>query len=102
MTSPGMNIEPAAVRQHAGSVDQVAEMIDEAVAAAGHVRASNESYGQLVGGLFTPPLNHFADTYLEQTRGIASAAQRQADALRATAGQAEAADGSAADRLGGN
>jgi hypothetical protein len=102
MTQPGMNIDPVAVRQHSRLIDEVATMVDEAAAAGGHVRAGNESYGKLVGWMFTPPLNHFADTYLTAARDIVTATQRQADALAATADEADAADRRSADRLGGN
>ncbi|MEV4351149.1 type VII secretion target [Actinoplanes sp. NPDC049596] len=102
MTQPGMNVDPAQVRRHALLIDEVATMVDEAVAAGGHVRAGNESYGKLVGWIFTPPLNHFADTYLTAGRDIVTATQRQADALRATADEAVASDQRSADRLGGD
>lgn len=92
MTNPGMNIEPSRVQQHASMVDQVADGLDDTVSAAGYVRASNDSYGKLVGWLFTPPLNHFADTFLDKARVMATDMQRQADALRATAAEATSAD----------
>ena len=101
MTSPGMDIEPARVQQHGNMVDQVADGLDDTVSAAGYVRASNGSYGKLVGWLFTPPLNHFADTFLDKAKVMATDMQRQADALRATAAQATGADERAQHRFTG-
>lgn len=77
-------------------------MLDEALAGAAYVRASNESYGQLVGPLFTSILNPVQDYAIGEMKHAVSTTQTLADKLRAVAANLDISDSEAARRLGGN
>jgi hypothetical protein len=104
MTGPAPDIRLSAneVRRHAHAVDETGAMLDEALAGAGHVQASNEAYGQLVGPLFTGALNPVQDHAIGEIRHATTTTQHLADLLRAMAGNLDLSDGEAARRLGGN
>ena len=101
MTQPDIRLSSEEVRRHARTVDDVAAMIDEGLAGAAHVQASTESYGQLVGPLFTGVLNPFQDNAVGQLTESVSATQALADTLRAVAADFDISDETAARRLGG-
>jgi hypothetical protein len=98
----GIDLTPDQVRQHARDVDEVSRMLDEARAAAAHVRASTESYGHLVGPLFTNLyLNPHGDEAIASYRKSVDGTQALADLLRAMADDFDHSDQRAADRLRG-
>ena len=101
MTQPDIKLSSDEVRKHAAAVDETGTMLDEGLAGAGHVQASAESYGQLVGGLFTSILNPFQDNAIGELKNSVSATQALADALRAMAADFDLSDAEAARRLGG-
>lgn len=101
MTNPDIRLSTDEVRRHAVMVDEVGTMIDEALAGAAYIRASNESYGQLVGPMFTHLLNPAQDFAIDQIKHAASATQALADLLREMAGNLDITDHDAARRLGG-
>lgn len=76
-------------------------MLDEAIAGAAYVRASNESYGLLVGPMFTSLLNPFQDFAIDQIKHAAVATTTLADLLRSMATGFDLSDADAARRLGG-
>lgn len=98
----GIDLPTEEVRRHARDVDEVARMLDEARAAAAHVRASTESYGYLVGPLFTHfHLNPRGDEAIDAFRKAVDGAQALADKLRAMADDFDRSDERAADRMRG-
>ncbi|OJF14852.1 type VII secretion target [Couchioplanes caeruleus] len=101
MTQPDIELSSGAVRKHAGAVDGVADMLNEALAGAAYVQASAESYGKMVGGLFTGILNPFQDRSIGEMKNAVSATQGLADALRAMADDFDMTDAEAARRIGG-
>ena len=98
----GIEIPPDDVRQHARNVDEASRMLDEARAAASHIRVSSGAYGYFVGALI-------ADTYINPHGDEAISAYQKAvdglnglaDQLRAMAADFENSDGRAADRVKG-
>jgi hypothetical protein len=102
VTSPEIDLSPAEVRRHAAAVDEYGRMIHEALAAARHVRHSNESYGRLVGPMFTAVLNPLQDDAITAIGNAVSATQSLADGLRVMASQVDAADANAGQRFGGS
>jgi hypothetical protein len=102
VTSPDIDLSPEEVRRHAAAVDEFGRMIDEALGAARHIRHSNESYGRLVGPMFTAILNPIQDDAITVIRNAVSATQSLADRLRAMASNVDTADGDAGRRFGGN
>lgn len=101
MTNPDIRISTDEVRNHARMVDQAAAILDEAVAGAAYLRASNESYGKLVGPYFTTLLNPVQDYAIDEMRHAVSKTQQFADLLEAMAADLDATDAAAARRLEG-
>jgi hypothetical protein len=101
VSGPEIDLSPDEVRRHASAVDEYGRMIDEALAAAQHVRHSNESYGRLVGPLFVGILNVVQDRAIGELQNAVSATQSLADGLRAMAANVDSADQRAARGLGG-
>lgn len=102
MTQPSVNITIPEVRSHAAAVDETARMLDEGLAGAQHVRASDDAYGQLIGPMFTGLLNPMQDLAIDQIRHAVTATQRLADLLRSVAETYQLNDDDAARRLGGH
>ncbi len=101
MTQPDIKLSSDEVRKHARAVEEASDMIDEGLAGAAYVRASNESYGRLVGPLFTSILNPFQDHAVGELKSAVTATQNLADTLRAMADDFDLNDAEAARRLGG-
>ena len=101
MTNPDIRLSTGEVRRHAASVEEASRMLDEALAGASHVRASNESYGQLVGPLFTSILNPVQDHAIDEIKHAVIATQSLAELLRTMASNLDLSDQQAAHRLGG-
>lgn len=100
MTSPDIRLSTDEVRRHAAAVDEAGNMLSEALAGAEYVRASNESYGQLVGSRFTGVLNPVQDQAIHRIRHAVTATQNLADLLRVMAANLDITDREAARRLG--
>jgi len=101
VTNPDIRLSTGEVRRHAASVEEASRMLDEALAGASHVRASNESYGQLVGPLFTSILNPVQDHAIDEIKHAVIATQSLAELLRTMASNLDLSDQQAAHRLGG-
>jgi hypothetical protein len=96
----GIDLPTDEVRRHSRDVDEVARMLDEARAAASHVRASSGAYGHLVGPLFTHAyLNPYADDAIASYRNAVDGMQSLAQLLRAMADDFDHSDERAAARL---
>ena len=100
MTTPEIDLSPDEVRRHAAAVDEYGRMIDEALAAAQQVRHSNESYGRLVGPMFTAILNPIQDDAVTAIGNAVAATQSLAERLRVMASHVDAADANAGARFG--
>ncbi|GIJ25139.1 hypothetical protein Vqi01_03010 [Micromonospora qiuiae] len=88
---PGFDVDGQALRQHAGSVDEVAEMVDQCRRAAGSVQLGRHAYGrlcQLIPSLLDPVQQATVNALNEATDAL----QRTADDLRATANRYESGD----------
>ncbi|MEU4220754.1 type VII secretion target [Actinoplanes sp. NPDC026623] len=98
----GIDLPTDEVRRHAGDVDETGRMLDEARAAASHIRASSNAYGHLVGPLFTNLyLNPHGDEAIAAYRKAVDGMQALADSLRAMADDFDHSDERAAARLRG-
>jgi hypothetical protein len=75
--NPGFQAEGATILQHAGTVDDVADLVDQGRAAAGAVRVGRDAYGVLCG-LFPTLLDPVQES-------IVGALHEASDSLRATA-----------------
>jgi hypothetical protein len=88
----------AAVQRHAGSVDAIADDVDQARGAVGQVAMDTQAYGilcQFLPGLLTP-IFALAE---EAMQGSAEALRETAANLRTTADQAESTDRAGAGRI---
>lgn len=96
----GIDLPTDQVRQHARDVDEVGRMLDEARAAAGHIRASTDAYGHLIGPLFTHAyLNPHGDEVIAAYRTAVDGMQSLAQLLRTMADDFDHSDERAAGRL---
>jgi hypothetical protein len=98
----GIELPTGEVRRHALDVDEVGRMLDEARAAASHIRASTSAYGHLVGPIFTHNyLNPHGDEAIAAYRNAVDGMQALAGLLRAMADDFDHSDERASDRLRG-
>ncbi|MEG3632466.1 type VII secretion target [Micromonospora palythoicola] len=87
----GFEVDSQALRRHASSVDEVAEMVDQSRRAAGSVQLGRHAYGrlcQLIPSLLDPVQQATISALSEATDAL----QRTADDLRAAARQYESGD----------
>ena len=99
MTQPDISLDSAALRQHAGMVDEAAAMCGEAAGGAAFLDLHDEVYGEWPGKLIVPLLNPVQDWALRELRSGADATARLAELLRAVADSADTTDGNAGRRL---
>lgn len=98
----GIDISADAVRQHARDVDEAARMLDEARAAASHVRVSSGAYGRFVGAVIADVyINPHGDDAIAAFQKAVDGMSGLADQLRAMADGFQDSDGRAADRVKG-
>ncbi|GGM51579.1 hypothetical protein GCM10011608_40630 [Micromonospora sonchi] len=88
---PGFDVDSRALRQHAGSVDGVAEMVDQCRRAAGSVQLGRHAYGrlcQLIPSLLDPVQQATTNALHEATDAL----RRTADDVQASAIRYESGD----------
>ncbi|CAM3407485.1 type VII secretion target [Stackebrandtia soli] len=87
-----INVDPEELRTHAGSIEELIAVFDEAKGASSHIALGDESYGLLCAWI--PPLmsakHERFDALLEQGRGLF---ESTAESLRSTADWYETTDG---------
>ncbi|MEV6815510.1 type VII secretion target [Micromonospora sp. NPDC051296] len=96
---PGFDVDSQALRRHAGSVDEVAEMVDQCRRAAGSVQLGRHAYGrlcQLIPSLLDPVQRATVNALNE----AADALQRTADDVRTVARHYESGDQDVAGLFG--
>src|SRR5689334_19352430 len=97
-----LEIPPEEVRRHARDVDETARMLDEARAAAAHVRVSGKAYGWLLGALISHNyLNPHADEAIAAYQRTVDGMEALAGQVRAMADDFEHSDDRAAERIKG-
>lgn len=101
MTQPDIELDAQALRQHAQKVDKAADMLDEAVAAAGYLNLHDEVYGEWPGKLIVPLFNIAQDHAVQELRSGTDTTSHLADILRAVADDADLTDSAAAQRIRG-
>ncbi|GAB1641466.1 hypothetical protein [Krasilnikovia sp. MM14-A1259] len=99
MTQPDLSIDTDGVRSHARMVDQVADMVDEARAAAGFLDLHDEVYGEWPGKLIVPLLNIPQDYASRELRNGTDATMHLADVIRSVANSVDITDTDAAQRI---
>lgn len=98
----GIEITPDEVRRHARDVDETGRMLDEARAAASHIRVSSNAYGYFVGALIADfYINPHADEALAAYRKAVDGMNGLADQVRAMADNFDRSDERAAARVSG-
>ena len=98
MSGEAVQFPPAAVRQHAGSVDGIADDVDQARGAVGQVSMDTQAYGilcQFLPGLLSP-LFALAESAMQ---GSAEALRETAANLRSVADRTESTDRAGAARI---
>lgn len=101
MPEENLDVVPAELRTHAGSVDGVASAVDEARAAGTTVKLGRDAYGklcQLIPALLDPIQQMGIDALAEAVTAL----QSTADRLRTAAGDYTGTDDAAAGRFTGN
>jgi len=101
MTGPGdgeVQVDPAALRSHAGTIDRIGDGLTTASEAGTVVRTGLGAYGQLCQ-IVPALLNELQEAMVDGMATAADSAHDTADALRSVAASYETADGAAADRL---
>ncbi|WP_250000928.1 type VII secretion target [Actinoplanes sp. M2I2] len=98
----GIEVPPEEVRRHARDVDEAGRMLDEARAAAAHVRVSSNAYGYFVGALIANfYMNPHADEAIAAYQKTVDGMNGLADQVRAMADDYDHSDERAADRVRG-
>jgi len=96
----GIQIPPAEVREHARDVDEAARMLDEARAAASHIRINSSAYGRFVGALIADHyINPHGDDAIAAFVKAVDGLIGLADQVRGMAADVERSDNDAAVRL---
>jgi hypothetical protein len=81
---PGFQAEGTTILQHAGTVDKVADLVDQARAAAGAVRVGRDAYGVLCG-LIPTLLDPVQESIVGALHGAVDSLRATAEDLRSTA-----------------
>jgi hypothetical protein len=85
----GFEVDPAAMREHASRLDQLAEQIGPAVDAARGVTLQTNAYGQLCAPLLAPILGWLEASALDTVSASRDALSTTAHAVRGVAGTYE-------------
>ncbi|WP_328518332.1 type VII secretion target [Actinoplanes sandaracinus] len=99
MAQPEMHLDVDAVSSHASKVDEVADMLDQVAAAAGHLDQQDQVYGEWPSMLILPILNIAQDHAAQEMRTGTDATAHLADLLRALTVEIGLTDAETADIL---
>jgi hypothetical protein len=99
VTGDGFDVTPAALTTHAGSVDGVADRVDQGRSAGAQVTLGRDAYGQLCQ--FVPALiDPLQQVGVDAFAAVVDALRESADALRMAAGAYGQVDDVAARNFG--
>lgn len=99
MAQPELHLDVDAVTAHAREVDETADLLDQAAAAAGHLDQQDEVYGEWPSKLILPILNIAQDHATQELRTGTDATSHLADLLRALTVDLSLTDSEAAQLL---
>ncbi len=101
MTQPDVDLVTAQIREHAGRVDQQAELIKQAHRAAHEVSMHTDAYGIICSPIIVPLLKFFEGDAVTSIGETATTVESLADLLRVVATNTDVTDEIARNRMRG-